>query len=408
MTVANPWHWWPAQDIARIIGCPLAAVKANWPLIADALERRGIYDRDVCLGVLPTVAIETASTFESIHEYGTAADWAGYEGGVLYAGRSFPQLTHLGNYRQAGEALGLDLVGNPNLVLDPKVGADVLAWFWATKGVPAKDRSHFYTMVELCHQHDYEWVRRVFQGGTAGLDRLIAMASALDAYASKEQSMPTQLAYNPTQSPERQIADWVCSIRSTAWVLKSLGLPVDIGALQDEMSPTYVTPALGLLDRRGYGIAEVLKAHLPADWQDRVHVFETITWDELRSIAGSGPIALGLHGAYHWIDVARVRDDGDLDAANPAPGYPISAPIGDVLSRPEFDRFGPASAVWVQVPVAAPETAPPVEIVPDDKVPGLISAVAYLADNVAAIEDRDQRLAEARRVREQYVGVKVA
>lgn len=44
----------------------------------------------------------------------------------------------------------------------------------------------------------------------------------------------------------------------------------------------------------------------------------------------------------------------------------------------------------------------------DEQISGLVSAVAYLADDVAAIKDRDARLAEARRVREQYVGPKPA
>jgi hypothetical protein len=167
--------------------------------------------------------------------------------------------------------------------------------------------------------------------------------------------LPTRnaLIYNPGQPPERQVQDWVCSIRATAWMLKSLGLAVDIGALQDEMSPRYVTPEVGLLDARGYGIAEVLKAHLPAEWSNRVMVIERISWSELWSIAGSGPIALGLHTAYHWLNVARQRADGDLDAPNPAPKYPASDPIGDVLSASEFARWQPASAVWINAAAAA-------------------------------------------------------
>ena len=164
------------------------------------------------------------------------------------------------------------------------------------------------------------------------------------------------LIYNPHQPPERQIQSWVCSIRCTAWMLKSLGLPVDIGALQDEMVPSYVTAAIGLLDGRGYGIATVLNAHLPTDWHARVHVFERISWAELRSLAGQGPIALGLHGAYHWLNVAQRRSDGDLDAPNPAPKYPASGPIGDILSESELLAWGPASAVWINAQATPPLT----------------------------------------------------
>jgi hypothetical protein len=182
--------------------------------------------------------------------------------------------------------------------------------------------------------------------------------------------------YNPSQPPERQVQDWVCSIRATAWTLKSLSLPVDIGALQDEMVPRYVTPALGLLDGRGYGLAEVLKAHLPAAWRERVHVYERIDWPTLWAKAGIGPICLGLHGAYHWLNIAAPQSDGTLVAPNPAPKYPASAPIGDVLTQDEFGLYGPVSAVWVD---AAPLVAePPVQ--PFAVGPGILAAMAAHGD----------------------------
>ena len=100
----------------------------------------------------------------------------------------------------------------------------------------------------------------------------------------------------------------------------------------------------------------MIRAHLPAAWLDRVHVFERISWDEVWSLAGKGPGAFGLHGAYHWLNFAQQRADGDLAAPNPAPKYPADAPIGDILSRAEFDRYGPVSAVWVNAaPIAEPE-----------------------------------------------------
>ena len=187
----------------------------------------------------------------------------------------------------------------------------------------------------------------------------ITTSAPWDANAERwdyESQPPSALTYNPAQPPERQVQDWTCSIRSTSWALKSLGLPVDIGNLQDEMVPRYVTPALGLLDGRGYGLAEVLTAHLPPDWASRVQVFERIDWPGLFAKSGTGPICLGLHGAYHWIDIAVPQADGSLSAPNPAPKYPQAAPIGDVLTRDEFDLYGPVSAVWVD---ARPTITPP-------------------------------------------------
>ncbi len=48
--------------------------------------------------------------------------------GQRYAGRGLVQLTGRHNYQQAGQFLGLDLLGNPELALDPEVAARILIW----------------------------------------------------------------------------------------------------------------------------------------------------------------------------------------------------------------------------------------------------------------------------------------
>lgn len=48
--------------------------------------------------------------------------------GIKYHGRGLPQLTGRTNYRNAGEALGLDLEGSPDLVLDPQIAVEVMVW----------------------------------------------------------------------------------------------------------------------------------------------------------------------------------------------------------------------------------------------------------------------------------------
>lgn len=50
--------------------------------------------------------------------------------GYRYRGRGLIQLTGRANYRQVGQALGLDLENNPDLVLQPDVSAMVSAYFW--------------------------------------------------------------------------------------------------------------------------------------------------------------------------------------------------------------------------------------------------------------------------------------
>jgi predicted chitinase len=53
--------------------------------------------------------------------------------GRRYKGRGPIQLTGRDNYRAAGQALGLDLEGNPPLAADPQVGFRTAGWFWNTK-----------------------------------------------------------------------------------------------------------------------------------------------------------------------------------------------------------------------------------------------------------------------------------
>jgi predicted chitinase len=53
--------------------------------------------------------------------------------GRRYKGRGPIQLTGRANYKAAGQALGVDLEGNPALAAAPEVGFRVAAWFWRTR-----------------------------------------------------------------------------------------------------------------------------------------------------------------------------------------------------------------------------------------------------------------------------------
>ena len=100
--------------------------------------------------VLATTLWETARTFKPIEEYGKGkgrkygtiyTNTEGVKYGIagsggdtylysdyphLYYGRGFAQLTHWVNYKFAGEQLGIDLINNPDLALQPKYAAEIL------------------------------------------------------------------------------------------------------------------------------------------------------------------------------------------------------------------------------------------------------------------------------------------
>jgi putative chitinase len=79
--------------------------------------------------------------------------------GWKYHGRGLIQLTGKENYVNCGLGMGVDIVGNPNWLLDPKYAALSAAWFWNKKGLN-----------NLADTQDYETMTKRINGGLLGLD----------------------------------------------------------------------------------------------------------------------------------------------------------------------------------------------------------------------------------------------
>jgi predicted chitinase len=56
--------------------------------------------------------------------------------GAKYKGRGFIQITGKANYASAGQALGIDLVSNPELAAKPDVAAKIAVWYWQNRVTP--------------------------------------------------------------------------------------------------------------------------------------------------------------------------------------------------------------------------------------------------------------------------------
>lgn len=79
--------------------------------------------------------------------------------GWKFRGRGLKQLTGKDNHRRCSEGLGVDLVGNPDLLLDPQYAAASAAWFWETnKCGPLADAG------------DFVGLTKKINGGTIGLE----------------------------------------------------------------------------------------------------------------------------------------------------------------------------------------------------------------------------------------------
>ena len=62
--------------------------------------------------------------------------------GERYYGRGYVQLTGRDNYKRAGEALGIDLLKNPDLASRPDVASLIAVWYWNNRVKPYVNNYH--------------------------------------------------------------------------------------------------------------------------------------------------------------------------------------------------------------------------------------------------------------------------
>lgn len=79
--------------------------------------------------------------------------------GWNYRGRGLKQITFVDNYMRCGQALGLDLLRNPDLLLEDEWAAASAGWFWSFNGLS------MYADIG-----DFTGQTKAINGGTNGLD----------------------------------------------------------------------------------------------------------------------------------------------------------------------------------------------------------------------------------------------
>ena len=178
------------QQIASIVGCPLSNVEKYWPLIEADLEKQGIANWSTRIAVIATIGTEV-SQFCPINEIGGTSYFTSmYEGrkdlgntqpgdGAKFHGRGFVQLTGRANYAKYGAKIGIPLLENPELALEPGPASAILVAFIKDHGIP----QHAAT-------GDWKGVRRLVNGGLNGWTRFIGLVDKLVNLARSSATAP--------------------------------------------------------------------------------------------------------------------------------------------------------------------------------------------------------------------------
>jgi putative chitinase len=158
---------------------PVGNIRTNLPFVLQALEEAGLTDKGMVLMALGTIRAETAS-FEPISEgrskfntsqggqpfdlYDDRADLGnrGRPDGPNFKGRGFIQLTGRSNYKFHGDAIGVDLISQPDLANDPLIAARLLASF-----IKSKERQ----IRDALANDNLKAGRKLVNGGSHGLEQ---------------------------------------------------------------------------------------------------------------------------------------------------------------------------------------------------------------------------------------------
>jgi hypothetical protein len=147
------------------------------PYIEAALGVTRLTDRPMVLGALGTIRAETEgfvpigefqsqfNTRPGERPFGLYDNKLGNQqpgDGMAYRGRGFVQLTGRAHYAKYGEAIGIDLVRQPDLANAPEAAALLLAVFL---------QDHAVAFREAVARKDYRAARKLVNGGSHGLER---------------------------------------------------------------------------------------------------------------------------------------------------------------------------------------------------------------------------------------------
>ena len=134
-----------------------------------------------------------------------------------FRGRGYIQLTGKGMYKEAGDAIGVDLANNPDLAASPEVAAKVATWYWQ------KQKRAGDTAGSAARRGDVKKTTEIINGGLNGLEdreRLFGAYKTEIASAgnSGKRQKPNASSMPPTSRMPSPVATAAPTV-STIWLL---------------------------------------------------------------------------------------------------------------------------------------------------------------------------------------------
>lgn len=163
------------QDLARATGARIDRATEFLPHIEAAMAEFEINTPDRQAAFLAQIGHESGGLHWTTEIWGPSIAQSHYEGrddlgnmdegdGFRFKGRGLIQTTGRANYRDTGDALGVDLLTDPTLLAQPELAARSAAWFWREHGLN-----------ELADVGDFTRITRKINGGTNGMDDRLAL-----------------------------------------------------------------------------------------------------------------------------------------------------------------------------------------------------------------------------------------
>ena len=161
------------QQLLQILPNARSVAGVFVPVLNTAMQRYQIVGRKRVAAFIAQLGHESGQLRYVREIWGPTPAQAKYEGradlgntqpgdGSKYRGRGLIQITGRANYAACGEALGLDLITQPELLELPQYASMSAAWFWKQNGLN-----------DLADRDQFNTITRRINGGLNGLqDRL--------------------------------------------------------------------------------------------------------------------------------------------------------------------------------------------------------------------------------------------